>query len=228
MPNTETHTVTLALARCAIEMQWRRQPFLQRSGRGAHSANVRGARKIFYPLISVNTEITDQKGEADMPRHMIWGERRRRTPLHCPTSSPLAPISGDPRRSRHVALTVFYNGTCPACRRSIERYQAASAGRSRLIAWCDAAAAPWALKRWHVEPGAAVLHLHVVDADGGLLAGAAALARLWRELPGYRWAGLLIRLPGIGLLADGCCRLHLAVNPAHRDLGRAIPGARHA
>jgi len=132
---------------------------------------------------------------------MLWGERRRRKPLQA-AIAPLAPISGDPGRSRHVALTVFYNGSCPVCRRHIERYQAASAGRSRLIAWCDAAAAPWALKRWHVEPDAAQLRLHVVDADGRLLVGAAAFARLWRELPGYRWAGLLMALPGVTPLAE--------------------------
>jgi predicted DCC family thiol-disulfide oxidoreductase YuxK len=137
-----------------------------------------------------------------MPRHMIWGERRRRQPLHAEIAPPLAPISGDPRRSSHVALTVFYNGACPVCRGSIERYQAASAGRSRLIAWCDTAAAPWALKRWHVEPGAVVLRLHIVDADGRLLVGAAAFARLWRELPAYRWAGLLMAVPGVTPIAE--------------------------
>lgn len=132
-----------------------------------------------------------------MPRHMIWGERRRRNPPHGETAAPLAPISGDPQRSHHVALSVFYNGACPACRRAIERYQAASAGHSALIAWCDVAAAPWALKRWHVEPGAALLRLHIVDGEGRLLTGAAALGRLWRQLPGYRWVSLVIGLPGI-------------------------------
>ena len=128
---------------------------------------------------------------------MIWGERRRRQPPHAEIAPPLAPISGDPRRSSHVALTVFYNGASPGLPRfDRARYQAASAGRSRLIAWCDTAAAPWALKRWHVEPEAVVLRLHIVDADGRLLVGAAAFARLWRELPGYRWAGLLIGRTG--------------------------------
>lgn len=161
-----------------------------------------------------------------MPRHMIWGERRRREPHRPEIAPPLAPISGDPHRSRHVALTVFYNGACPICRRHIARYQAASAGRSRLIAWCDAAAAPWALKRWHVEPDDALLRLYIVDADGRLLAGAAAFARLWRALPGYRAAGLLAGLPGVGLLIDAFSLVHLAVAPGHRDLGCA--GARHA
>jgi predicted DCC family thiol-disulfide oxidoreductase YuxK len=148
---------------------------------------------------------------------MIWGERRRRQPLHPEIASPLAPISGDPRRSPHVALTVFYNGACPICRRYIERYQAASAGRSHLIAWCDAAAAPWALKRWNVEPAAALLRLYVVDADGRLLAGADAFARLWRALPGYRWAGLLMAVPGVTPIA-GWIYGALYVRPLQRRL----------
>jgi predicted DCC family thiol-disulfide oxidoreductase YuxK len=114
----------------------------------------------------------------------------------------LTPITGDPRRSPHVALTVFYNGACPVCRRAIARYQNASAGSSNLIAWCDAAAAPWALKRWHVEPAAALLRLYVADADGRLFARAAAFARLWRELPGYRALGFLLAVPGMTALAD--------------------------
>jgi len=156
---------------------------------------------------------------------MIWGERRQRNPLQAEIA-PLAPISGDPGRSRHVALTVFYNGACPICRRHIQRYQAASAGRSRLIAWCDAAAAPWALKRWHIEPSAAVLRLYSVDADGRLLVGAAAFARLFRELPGYRWAGLLMAVPGVTPFAEWIYDIAY-VRPLRRRLegGRAPFGA---
>jgi predicted DCC family thiol-disulfide oxidoreductase YuxK len=138
-----------------------------------------------------------------MPRHNIWGERRAGRALPAADPMPrLRPITGDAGRSAHVALTVFYNGECPVCVRYIARYQRASAGRSNLIAWSDAAAAPWALKRWHVEPMAALSRMHVADADGRLFAGAAAFARLWRELPGYRGLGLLLALPGVTWLAD--------------------------
>ena len=162
-----------------------------------------------------------------MPRHNIWGERRvGKAPSVAGPSASLLPITGDPTRSPHAALTVFYNGECAVCRRYIARYQAASAGRSALIAWCDAAAAPWALKRWHIEPTAAPLRLHVVDADGRLLAGAAAFGLLWRNLPGYRWFGLLLALPGVTLLAD---RLYEAayVRPLQRRLacGSVCAGA---
>lgn len=180
-----------------------------------------------FLLIDVNTGTTDHNGENDMPRHMLWGERRRRMPPPPETVTPLGPISGDPRRSPHVALTVFYNGACPICRRYIQRYQAASAGRSRLIAWCDTASAPWSLRRWHVEPEAALLRLHVVDADGRLLAGAAAFARLWRELPGYRWAGLLIAVPGVTPLA-ALVYDAFYVRPLNRRLTGAPPPGRWA
>ena len=164
-----------------------------------------------------------------MPRHNIWGERRRgkaaRRQRSADHGAPLALISGDPGRSGHVALTVFYNGDCPTCRSYVARYQAASAGRSPLIAWCDAAAAPWALKRWHVEPAAVLVRLHLVDADGRLLAGAAAFARLWRELPGYRWLGLLLAMPGITPVAEWFYRA-LYEWPLQRRL-RGDPGRGH-
>jgi len=60
----------------------------------------------------------------------------------------LAPITGAGAGGDHVALTVFYNGACPVCRKHIGRFQKASAGRSRLIAWADAAAALRSNRRW--------------------------------------------------------------------------------
>jgi predicted DCC family thiol-disulfide oxidoreductase YuxK len=161
-----------------------------------------------------------------MPRHNIWGDRRGCTLL--PAGGDLAAVTGrDPGDGRAV-LAVFYNGDCGVCRTRIAAYQAASIGRSRLIAWCDVARTPWALRRWGIDGDLARRRMHVVDAAGRLHDGAAAFARLWRELPGHRWLGLLVSLPGIGLLAEGFYRLNLAVNPAYRDLGRAACGARHA
>jgi predicted DCC family thiol-disulfide oxidoreductase YuxK len=172
-----------------------------------------------------------------MPRHDIWGERRAGRVRRAAGPTPhLRAITGDPQRSPHVALTVFYNGECPVCRRYIARYQAASAGRSALIAWSDAAAAPWALKRWHVEPTAALLRLHVADADGRLFTGAAAFARLWRELPGYRLLGLLLAVPGATALAGWIyeaayvrpLQRRLACEACDRVVGPRSNGPRHA
>lgn len=119
------------------------------------------------------------------------------------TSVDLAPITGTGAEGEHVALTIYYNGACPVCRKHVGRFQKISAGRSRLIAWADSYAAPWALRRWHVNPAEAVVRLYAVTDDGRLLSGAAAFARLWRELPGYRALGIIVGLPGIRQIADG-------------------------
>jgi predicted DCC family thiol-disulfide oxidoreductase YuxK len=118
----------------------------------------------------------------------------------------LASITGAGAEGDHVALTVFYNGACPVCRKHVARFQKISAGRSRLIAWADSYAAPWALRRWHVDPADAVIRLYAVTDDGRLLSGAAAFSRLWRELPGYRALGVVVGLPGIRQIAEALYR----------------------
>jgi predicted DCC family thiol-disulfide oxidoreductase YuxK len=119
----------------------------------------------------------------------------------------LATITGAGAEGDHVALTIYYNGACPVCRKYVARFQKISAGRSRLIAWADSYAAPWALRRWHVDPADAVLRLYAVTDDGRLLSGAAAFSRLWRELPGYRALGVMVGLPVIRQVAEGLYRL---------------------
>ncbi|MGH7185416.1 MAG: thiol-disulfide oxidoreductase DCC family protein, partial [Pseudomonadota bacterium] len=124
-----------------------------------------------------------------------------------------------------VTLTVYYNGACPECRDRMVRYQAKADDRTRLIAWCDVAEAPWALARWQVDARAALTNVHVLDRHGRLLRGAAAFARLWRELPGYRWLGRLAVLPGANLIGEMIYRLAAAIvhdGAAHlRPLGHA-------
>jgi predicted DCC family thiol-disulfide oxidoreductase YuxK len=145
-----------------------------------------------------------------------------------PAAAGLAVLTGrDPGDGRAV-LAVFYNGGCAVCRRRIARYQAVSAGRSRLIAWCDVAAAPWALRRWGIDAGLARRRLHAVDSSGRVRGGAAAFARLWRELPGYRWLGRLVGLPVLCLVAEGIYRLRLASSRSFRDLQSRDCGARLA
>lgn len=141
----------------------------------------------------------------------------RGTASHEAVAARLAPITGAGAEGDHVALTVFYNGACPVCRKHVARFQKISAGRSRLIAWADSAAAPWALRRWHVDPAEALVRLYAVADDGRLLSGAAAFSRLWRELPGYRALGVIVGLPGVLQMADA---LYSAIYV--RDLRRRL------
>lgn len=139
----------------------------------------------------------------------------------------LAPITGAGAEGEHVSLTVYYNGACPVCRKHVARFQKISAGRSRLIAWADSYAAPWALRRWHIDPAEAVVRLYAVTDDGRLLSGAAAFARLWRELPGYRALGMIVGLPGIQQIAAGLYRI-IYVRDLRRRMaaeGRSCGGA---
>jgi predicted DCC family thiol-disulfide oxidoreductase YuxK len=135
-----------------------------------------------------------------------------------PAAGGLAVLTGrDPGDGRAV-LAVFYNGSCAVCRTRVARYQAVSVGRSRLIAWCDVAVAPWALRRWGIDAALARRRMHAVDSSGRVHGGAAAFARLWRELSSYRWLGRLIGLPGLCLAAEGVYRLRLATSSSFRDL----------
>jgi predicted DCC family thiol-disulfide oxidoreductase YuxK len=144
----------------------------------------------------------------------------------------LATVTGWPEgageAAEHVRLTVYYNGDCAVCRVRVARYQQASERGSPLIGWCDVAEAPWALRRHQIDCDRARRRLHAVDAQGRLFGGAAAFARMWRILPGYRLLGLLISLPGLSLVVEGLYRVNLAVNPAYRDRDRPAGEARHA
>ncbi|KMO16881.1 thiol-disulfide oxidoreductase DCC family protein [Methylobacterium platani] len=114
-------------------------------------------------------------------------------------------------------LTVYYDGACPLCRSEIAHYRGrAGAERVRFVdlASIEAGAA--------LGPGldlpAARARFHVREADGRLVSGAAAFARLWHRLPGWRWLSRLVewrvfgRQPGLAV-AEAAYRLSLPLRP---------------
>jgi len=90
------------------------------------------------------------------------------------------------------ALTVYYDGACPLCRREIGFYRRRRGAAA--LRWVDVSAAgaqaalPAALSR-----EAALRRFHVALPDGRLASGGAAFAELWAALPGLRLAGRLCR-----------------------------------
>ncbi len=108
-----------------------------------------------------------------------------------------------------AAVTVYYDGSCPLCTREIAFYRRASA--AQRLGWVDVSRAG------ELGPGldcqAAMRRFHVRDAQGRLYSGAAAFARLWRELPGWRWLGRLCALPPLSWLAEGAYRVFLPLRP---------------
>jgi predicted DCC family thiol-disulfide oxidoreductase YuxK len=80
------------------------------------------------------------------------------------------------------ALTVYYDGACPLCRVEIAQYRRQQG--ADVLRFVNAAA--------HTACGPGLSHaqalarFHVRDAEGRLLSGAAAFARLWQHLPRWR------------------------------------------
>ncbi|AWN45623.1 DUF393 domain-containing protein [Methylobacterium terrae] len=113
-------------------------------------------------------------------------------------------------------LTVYYDGACPLCRAEIAHYRGrAGAGRIRFV---DLAAAEDAALGPDLDPAAARARFHVRETDGGLVSGAAAFARLWRRLPGWRWLSRLVEWRAFGRqpvlpVAEAAYRLSLPLWP---------------
>ncbi|MGI9525324.1 MAG: thiol-disulfide oxidoreductase DCC family protein [Hyphomicrobiaceae bacterium] len=97
-------------------------------------------------------------------------------------------------------LTVYYDGSCPLCRREIAFYK--NQEGSENIVWSDVSAcAPG-----EVVPGldraVALKRFHVATEDGKLESGSLAFARLWIALPRFVSVGRMITRPGVRHLAE--------------------------
>ena len=92
-------------------------------------------------------------------------------------------------------LTVFYDGSCPLCRREIEVYRRRD--NTKSICWADVSVCSPEILPAGLVRHDALARFHVLRADGALFTGASAFAELWAHTPGFRWLGWLARLPVI-------------------------------
>ncbi|MDX1540112.1 MAG: DUF393 domain-containing protein, partial [Geminicoccaceae bacterium] len=97
--------------------------------------------------------------------------------------------------------SIFYNGSCPVCRREIDHYRRAAQRAGVAFDWRDVSSDPDALRAAGLDPEIARRRLHATDERGHLLAGIPAFQRIWERLPGFRWLARLTRRPLIGPLA---------------------------
>jgi len=114
-------------------------------------------------------------------------------------------------------LKVFYDGDCPLCRAEIDHYRGC-AGADRLAFIDVGRTAPAPALGPGLDRATALRRFHVRAPDGRLLSGAAAFARLWRTLPGWRWLGRLLDLRILGrrpvlMIAEIAYRLSLPLRP---------------
>ncbi|MFU8889823.1 MAG: thiol-disulfide oxidoreductase DCC family protein [Trueperaceae bacterium] len=107
------------------------------------------------------------------------------TPAELAAAAPLLPLA-------------LYDGACVFCTAQAERARRLSGGRLRIAPLQTALAeVPW------VDPEEAVKALQLVDRDGRVYAGAAAVVRLLRlTRPALGLLALPYHLPGVRWLAD--------------------------
>ncbi|MBX3507758.1 MAG: DUF393 domain-containing protein [Parvibaculum sp.] len=106
---------------------------------------------------------------------------------------------------------VYYDGSCPLCRREIDFYRRREGARA--INWVDVSKADYAGGDGAPERETAMKRFHVKRADGALVSGGAAFAELWVALPALRPIGILFRYPPFSWAITIGYRLFLPLRP---------------
>ena len=107
-------------------------------------------------------------------------------------------------------LTVYFDGSCPLCRREIAMYRRLP--EATAIAWVDVSAGQDLGGALSCE--AAMARFHVRDPQGRLFSGAAAFSRMWRVFPGWRWLGYVSAWPPMSWVFELAYRLFLPLRPS--------------
>jgi demethoxyubiquinone hydroxylase (CLK1/Coq7/Cat5 family) len=116
-----------------------------------------------------------------------------------------------PTAPADAPLTVFFDGSCPLCRREIAVYRGLNAARP--VCFADVGD-PALLPPPGITQEALKSRFHVRQADGRTVSGARAFLALWAVLPGWRWLARIGSLPGVTPLLEWGYQGFLRVRPA--------------
>ena len=109
-------------------------------------------------------------------------------------------------------LTVFFDGSCPLCRREIDFYKTLDVADS--IYWADISQE----LQSEVVPGLskcdAMRRFHVMTQDGTLVSGAEGFVALWSALPRFQFLGSLGRFRSLMWLAEYGYIVFLKMRPS--------------
>ena len=117
-------------------------------------------------------------------------------------------------------LTVLHDSGRRHWRTRMALYKLEARRAGLAIAWHDIAEDPDALDRFGVDPARDRHALYVIDGDGEVFAGTAALALLWSALPSHRRLGHMLASPGASAFADACARFRRLAEPRHATPSR--------
>lgn len=118
------------------------------------------------------------------------------------------------------ALTVYYDGACPACSREIAMYRR-QAGAERCV-WLDASSCSESALGTGLSRDSALARFHVRRADGMLVDGVSGFAALWRVLPRFAWAGRIASIGPLRLLLDAAYGGFLRIRPLWQSANKAV------
>ncbi|MGC6498605.1 MAG: thiol-disulfide oxidoreductase DCC family protein [Henriciella sp.] len=117
-----------------------------------------------------------------------------------------------------LPFTIFYDGSCPLCRREIGFYQK-QIGADQLT-WQDVSR----IRSGDVVEGlsceTAMARFHIRTEQGDLVQGGLAFALLWQKLPRFRWLGLIAAARPLRWALQGGYRLFLPLRPLLQKLVR--------
>lgn len=121
-------------------------------------------------------------------------------------------IAGDQAKARCPgSTTVYYDGTCPLCRREIAFYRRQRG--SEAIRWVNAGAGSSPSIAPDLSRAAALKRFHVRRPDGVLVSGASGFAALWAALPTFRCLGRLAGSPVFQPTLEVVYRVFLTARP---------------
>jgi Uncharacterized protein conserved in bacteria len=115
-------------------------------------------------------------------------------------------------QERREKLCVIYDADCALCTGAVRQLAAVRGARAELrfvplqALEAGTAAGPDLPALTRLDPAALRAQLHVVQRDGAVFAGAEAVVRIMRELPGWRLLSWLYRVPGLNGAADAAYR----------------------
>lgn len=117
------------------------------------------------------------------------------------------------------AVTVYYDGACPLCQREISFYRRRRG--SEKVCWVDVSDTDAEVIAPDLTRREALARFHVRDADGELVSGGVAFARLWREMPGFRSLGNLFSTRPLSWLLDRSYEFFLRFRPQLQSMAQA-------
>lgn len=111
---------------------------------------------------------------------------------------------------KKVALTVYFDGSCPLCRAEISHYRAQIGADEicfRDVSKDDLTAEP------DLSTESAMSRLHVRLSDGRLVSGALGFVEIWKTLPRWHRVARIASLPGVVSMMEVAYRLFLPIRP---------------